>query len=332
MAVIAVGGPDFRIHQGNVDPRYPIGSWTAQVTATGDLSGGTVTTQILFRGAALSPLPLGFSLEVLTAERVDAAAQDVEVIVSGFSRAGNDGINNAMVLILNALQGATRSPTQPWPANEIFLGAPIRGDEAEMTLTWPTNTTGISYIARAFGQMWLAEAMFELAGPQTQQSGIPAISGPSRPHGSLQEVRSQRVTVPARVAVAGVAIGPPPVEVVVPPLVPGKRVVARVLESGVPVGPGVGVTMGPREIGTVGPSSLTRAQRATRNANARIGRALAGKSGTLRRDRADTVRRTGDTTATAIAKAQRASRSVRGKALLSASAFFTTARSAIFED
>lgn len=239
MTVTVTGSPTFQLYNGHVDPRFPIGSWSSDVLATGDLSGGFVIINLRFREPGLPPLPLAFSLEVLSGERVDVAAQDIQVTIINFSRAGHDGVTNNIVQILNVLQGADRSPSQPWPSSELFLGVPIRGLSAQFTFTWPTNTNGVLYFARAFGQMYLSEAMFELGGAQPVQSSIPSASGPSRPHGSLQEVRSQRVTKPESVGGMALAPGAPgfvgPVSVVAPmisPVISRPAVAARPSVSG----------------------------------------------------------------------------------------------------
>lgn len=326
MAITVVGTPTIFLNPGRIDPRYPVGLWSAFIGATGDLSGGGVEIRCQFRLVADPPLPLAFSLEFANFEKTELTVENVRITIEQFSVGGFDGVGIGHRAHLEGRLVSGVVATEPWPQQTFFMGSPRRGELCQITASVATNGNGATYSLRLTGSLWLYEGMLELSGAQPVTSSIPTVSGASHPSGSLQEVRSQKALQPSPLVVA-------PIAVEVPPLRPGKTVTAQVIEPGkAPVA--VRVKMQPVVGTSAGPAGrpLTRAQRALGQANARTLRALTSVRGTLRRDRPETVRRVGGSAAAAVGRAQAAARTARGKALRSATAFSTTARSAVFED
>lgn len=208
MAVTVTVGPTFTLNPGRVDPRFPLGFWFVDTSVTGDLSGGSVTLTILFRGSTESPLFLAFSLQFMSAGvRATAPNEGPRFGHSGFSLAGIEGSGLAMNMAPDFNLSGDEVRTLPWPQAEIFLGSPVRGSDANIFTRFATNTNGVVFDVRASGLMWLYEGMLEIGGVQPVTSSVPTVSAASSPAGSLQEVRSARVVKPEVVAAMTPATG-----------------------------------------------------------------------------------------------------------------------------
>lgn len=209
MAVTATGGPSVVLFPGQVDPRFPIGRWTGDVSVSGDLSGGDVALRLVFRSSTDPALFLAFSLTYLTIQRNDVVLEEGRITINQFNFSGPDGTSFTYANILPIVSDGILQVSEPWPINELYLGMPTRGQNTEIIGRFQTNTNGVFYAFRAYGSLWLAEGALDVGGPQTVTSSVPTISASSHPSGSLQEVRSQRVVKPESVGGQALAPGAP---------------------------------------------------------------------------------------------------------------------------
>jgi len=240
MSVVVVGGPTISLFPGWSDVRYPIGKWNIDISATGDGSGGTITMNATFHGSSLPPLFVGFSIETCFAQRSNTVDENASLLIGGFSTQGVDGVENPFRGALEMLDAASFGRSVYREFADLFMGCPIRGQNARVIVDFLTNTNADSYRFGATGSLWLYEGMLDMGGVQPLTSSVPLVSGASKPHGSLQQVRSGAVPLavpgPTQPPIPGqriVAPAPPPESPPVPavpvpsqPPIPGQRIVA----------------------------------------------------------------------------------------------------------
>lgn len=210
MAVVSVGSPTVFLNPGRVDARFPLGVWQANVSVVGDLTGGTASASVQMRPSTEPALFLAFSLDHLSASREDlnSLGQHPRLVITQFSPGGVDGSTVDYQHVLEIFTGPSQQQLSEWKLGPMFLGSPVRGQSSEILIEWATNTNTTVYRLRARGQIWLYEGMLDIGGAQQEQSSVPTVSGASSPAGSLQEVRSQRITQPPAVSVGGMALSP----------------------------------------------------------------------------------------------------------------------------
>lgn len=198
MAVSVVGSPNLALNPGRVDVRLPVGLWHADILVTGDGSGGSATSILRFRSSTDPVLPLAFSVDQLSGQREDSVIEHPLLTLIGFSPSGFDGTVFNTVMVLEALDTGARVATVPWPSNPVFLGSPVRGSNADINLTWVTNTNAVGYHLRCSGTVWLYEGMLEISGVQAPQSSIPTEPAGRAPSTGAQSViaAEQAVVVP----------------------------------------------------------------------------------------------------------------------------------------
>ncbi len=143
----------------------PAGSYSANMTGTGDGSGGTVNLQMSMRAIEFG---MHCILTMVLVETNDNLTSAVEVLFQYSATPGNERIDSAGILSIRKL------PVSSIGLNRaVYLGqdlpVPIESISAAGTtcfnVAWATNTTGKAYTARIFALLWDAEVLARM--PQT---------------------------------------------------------------------------------------------------------------------------------------------------------------------
>ena len=189
MSVLITGGPDISLFPGWVDPRLPIGRWTTDISGNGNATGGNVNVSLHFHQSTSPMLPLSFSVQRIACARGLTTADHANLRIEGFSLSGVDGPELDYRETIELLPSNDRRAGIHRGWDEFFVGVPMVGQLAALTVAFLNNDNGDVYDLQASGQLWLYEGMLQLGGPQNPQSMVPALSGPSHPQGATQKVR-----------------------------------------------------------------------------------------------------------------------------------------------
>lgn len=84
MTVLGSGFAISKDWEGFREAQFPIGAWEADVSVTGDASGGARQISITFRQTGQAPSALAYSLEDISLQDLDDNTKNVQVFSSGF--------------------------------------------------------------------------------------------------------------------------------------------------------------------------------------------------------------------------------------------------------
>lgn len=195
MAVALTQGVSIELYPGgNLDPRLPAGRWFAQLNPTGTATGGTVTATAEFFPIAAVPNTFCFTLDQLTANRVDGAADAVTVQTLGFSPAigGTEFLRSWGIALVAGVGLSTQNSAQLAGMMPLLLGYRIDATQAAIAVVFGGNTDTIEYYVTMSGEFWLQQAGLYIGAQQPAGSPAFEASRPAEAQGAMIDIRAGR--------------------------------------------------------------------------------------------------------------------------------------------
>lgn len=157
MTVSADVGIRQRTWAGYTDPGLPVGMYRSEQVVTGDVSGGVMLVQFIFRAEANAVTGRFYNIEQLEVMRAGVAVNG-NLQTFNFERVGPSGLVNMEHRLRLELDGGTFGSSLDMDASvemPLFLGSPqaLADLEAQVNIIFP-NTNAVAMAAIIQGYIW----------------------------------------------------------------------------------------------------------------------------------------------------------------------------------
>jgi len=175
MSVIVQEFVQGRRYSGYRDPRYPLGTWFAAGTVTGDGTGGTASVDLVFSPATAPTLNSNlYSIEQLSIRDTENVSTTYRVTATNFVGPRNQTLLHTYGMTLVGEDGAAFGVLAGADLAflPIFIGAQSQQGTTASFTAIRNNTTGIVTIFEAQGYFWGPRSVLTDGGPQRPPTGL----------------------------------------------------------------------------------------------------------------------------------------------------------------
>lgn len=176
MSIITQQVVEHRRFSGYDDPRYPLGSWFAEVQATGDASGDINELDIVFTLQSAAGLNSNmYSLEFFSTSTSDAAERFAVIRTINIGGPSTAGLDHAFSIATRRGDASLAlSPVTPEALNIVpwFLGSQRVLGVTSLIAIQGNNVLGLVRRFAAEGYYWGARSVLANGGPQRPPTGL----------------------------------------------------------------------------------------------------------------------------------------------------------------
>lgn len=196
MSVAVTGFPEYLIFAGQVDHRYPLGRWWANISLAGDVTGGTAQIVIELVPAALPPSGMSFSLDAISPQTTLNSASTAVLHINGFAptRLASSSVDLAYLMELGVGAGTATLERSSNLRLPLHMGQRRDGIAGNFDCVFSGNGDAETFTLVAVGFLWLPQALELVGGPQMMDSPVPLASPDLSMKGTYREIQSGKIS------------------------------------------------------------------------------------------------------------------------------------------